>query len=87
MSKKISTNNNTLSISLRKNLQLRKKQTTDRDANKVTGKILSAETLPPNLLYMPSFLLPVLPERQLSSLLLVFDIKDIPKAFSCVATS
>ncbi len=41
MSKKISTNNNTLSISLRKNLQLRKKQTTDRDANKVTGKRLS----------------------------------------------
>ncbi len=41
MSKKISTNNNTLSISLRKNLQLRKKQTTDREVNNVSGKRLS----------------------------------------------
>ena len=41
MSKNISTNNNTLSISLRKNLLLRKKQNTDRDAKNVSGKRLS----------------------------------------------
>ena len=41
MSKKISTNNNSLSISLRKNLKLRKKQTVERDAKNVSGKRLS----------------------------------------------
>tara|TARA_B100002052_G_scaffold264430_1_gene260249 strand:+ start:403 stop:576 length:174 start_codon:yes stop_codon:yes gene_type:complete len=41
MSNKISTNNNSLSISLRKNLKLRKKQTVERDAQNVSGKRLS----------------------------------------------
>tara|TARA_B000000441_G_C21500928_1_gene209392 strand:- start:314 stop:487 length:174 start_codon:yes stop_codon:yes gene_type:complete len=41
MSNKISTKNNSLSISLRKNLKLRKKQIVERDALNVSGKRLS----------------------------------------------
>ena len=41
MSNKISTKNNSLSISLRKNLKLRKKQILERDALNVSGKRLS----------------------------------------------
>ena len=41
MSKKIRTNEDNLSISLRRNLQLRKKQIVDREEKKILGKRIS----------------------------------------------